>query len=408
MAAPATSRLNLTDRAKRYRAQNAVTGPRKCVLCGSTSDLGVMHLDGNESHGEPANLAWGCRSCNQKLAAAFKAIGAGRLTNQYNPSQGVPTFEQYMWAVSNHTRGAKDEAGAVIHATPKHKRIEYASRIWALRRERGTDSSLPDWARNPAAEYAVIETPRGGKAKEITRYADRGQAEKHARELQLHFSTTGTRWTVKKVKANPAKFDRCVKEVKAKGGKGKNAYAICTAAGTRGKGRKNPAAASAEVFEDFHGYPPSEVVTVTKQVHRHAHLASLGLLISLDVWGVDGRGHKIEGFDGALLCSNEDRNQLFIEGGDQSVNLRDFGIKSEHELETLGTVVEIAYQTNKTHLGDEGGHAVYVHKFRTTNDGGKHVTVRMTREPDLVYDVRNQQLLFSGGSYTILREGIDK
>lgn len=208
----------------------------------------------------------------------------------------------------------------------------------------------------------------------------------------------------------PAKFDRCVKQVKKRGG-AKNAYAVCTAAGTRNKakrGKRNPASASAEVFEDFHGYPPSEVVKVTKEIHRHAHLASLGTLISLDVWGVDGRGHKITGFKKALLCSNEDRNQLFIEGGDQSVNLKDFGIKTAHEMETLGTITEIAYQTNKTHLGKEGGEAVYVHKFRTTNEDGKHVTVRMSREPDLVYDVRNEQLLFSGGSYTILREGIDK
>ena len=41
-----TVRQNLTDRAKRYRAQKNVTGPRRCVLCGSTEDLGVMHLDG--------------------------------------------------------------------------------------------------------------------------------------------------------------------------------------------------------------------------------------------------------------------------------------------------------------------------------------------------------------------------
>jgi hypothetical protein len=126
------------------------------------------------------------------------------------------------------------------------------------------------------------------------------------------------------------------------------------------------------------------------------------------VHGVDGRRHTIKGFKKALLCSNEARNQLFIEGGDQSINLGDFGIKHPHETETLGRVHEIAYQTNKTHLGKEGGEAVYVHKFRTTNEDGKHVTVRMTREPDLVYDVVNEQLLFSGGSYEILREGINK
>jgi hypothetical protein len=128
----------VTDRAKRYRAQKNVTGPKKCVLCGSRSDLGVMHLDGNEAHGEAANLAWGCRSCNQLLSHGFKRAGAGKRTAQYNPSSGVPSFEQYAWAVSNHSRGAHDEGGVVIHATPKHKRIEYASRIAGIKAERGT------------------------------------------------------------------------------------------------------------------------------------------------------------------------------------------------------------------------------------------------------------------------------
>jgi hypothetical protein len=127
---------NITDRARRYRAQKQVSGPRRCAICGSTQDLGVMHLDGNESHGERKNLAWGCRSCNQKLSAAFKRIGAGRRTKQYNPSQGVPTFAQYAWAVSNHSRGSIDEGGAIIHATPKHKRIEYAKRIADIKRGR--------------------------------------------------------------------------------------------------------------------------------------------------------------------------------------------------------------------------------------------------------------------------------
>ena len=133
-----TVQRNLTDRAKRYRAQHVVTGPKRCVLCHSTRDLGVMHLDGNESHGEAKNLAWGCRSCNQKLSHGFKRAGAGKRTAQYNPSSGVPSFEQYAWAVSNHSRGAHDEGGAVIHATPKHKRIEYASRIAGIKAERGT------------------------------------------------------------------------------------------------------------------------------------------------------------------------------------------------------------------------------------------------------------------------------
>ena len=144
---------DVTDRAKRYRAQHVVTGPKRCVLCGSRSDLGVMHLDGFESHGEAKNLAWGCRSCNQILSHGFKRAGAGKRTRQYNPSQGVPTFEQYAWAVSQgaggshhgpyigggkFAPGAHDAAGAVIHATPKAKRIEYGRRIAGLKSEHGT------------------------------------------------------------------------------------------------------------------------------------------------------------------------------------------------------------------------------------------------------------------------------
>lgn len=306
----------ITDRAKRYRAQKNVTGPKKCAICGKGGKLDVMHLTGNESHGEKENLAYGCRSCNAALGAAFKKVGAGRPTNQYNPTKkGIPTFEQYMWAVSNHSRGAHDAGGAVIHATPKHKRVEYARRIL-------------------------------GKARQTKR----------------------------------SKFDD----------------------------RWNPAGESAEVFEDFHGFKPSEVVTVSKRVHHHEHLAALGTLTLLEVRGIDGEDHAVTGFKKALLCTNEDCNQLFIEGGDQQMKLSDFGIRQQHEIETLGRVTNIGYQTNKTHLGDEGGEAVYVHRFRATNKAGKHVIVKMTREPDLIYDVRNEQLLFSGGSYEILREGINK
>ena len=126
----------ITDRAKRYRAQKAVRGPKRCVLCGARGRLDVMHLDGNESNGEPRNVAYGCRSCNSKLGHAFKRIGAGVRTRQYNPSSGVPTFAQYVWAVTQHSRGAHDEGEAIIHSTPRSKRIEYALRIADLKRSR--------------------------------------------------------------------------------------------------------------------------------------------------------------------------------------------------------------------------------------------------------------------------------
>ena len=172
--------------------------------------------------------------------------------------------------------------------------------------------------------------------------------------------------------------------------------------------KRNPAAAAVEAYKNFHGHEPEETVTIKKRVHSHDNLAGAGLLKQLVVNGIDGRVHVIRGFKGALLAFSEDGNQLFIEGGDQSINLSDFGIKSPHEIETLGTVKHIDYFTRKDHLGDEGGEAVYTHQFTTTNERGKHVRVRIARYPDLIYRVRDQQLEFSGGSYEIRAEGIDK
>jgi hypothetical protein len=203
---------------------------------------------------------------------------------------------------------------------------------------------------------------------------------------------------------NPAKWERCVKEVQKRGGA--NAYAVCS--GLRKK-KKNPAAEAIQGYEDFHGKPPDEFVTVSRQVHFHKHLSGAGKLKKLVVLPVNGKQRvMLTGFGGALLAFNEARSQLFIEGGDQTVDLAVFGIDEPHELETLGQVKAIEYFTTKDHLGDEGGTATYVHKFRTTNEDGKHVTIRIARYPDLIYRVLDKQLEFSGGSYTILPEGIDR
>lgn len=172
----------------------------------------------------------------------------------------------------------------------------------------------------------------------------------------------------------------------------------------------NPALAAIEGYEAFHGREPEEMVTVSRTVHFHKHLSGAGKLKRLVILPVKGRRKVVlSGFGGALLAFNEARSQLFIEGGDQSVDVTVFGInETPHELETLGQVKTIEYFTTKDHLGDEGGTATYVHKFRTTNENGQHVTIRIARYPDLIYRTLDQQLEFSGGSYTILPEGINR
>ncbi len=429
----------ITDRAKRYRAQNAVTGPKVCVICGKKPKrIDVMHLTGNEDHGEQANLAYGCRSCNQKLAAAFKTLGLGRPTNQYNPSKGVPTFQQYSWAVANQRHsGDMGEHGAVIHATPKKVRTDYAKRILReagmKRRAAHEERWNPSYEVGPIFGQAVRTAGSWDDAVDQAQYmADEYLIPYHAWSVKSmdptergeHRQHTTLYPTMKKRKRNPAaaheeRWNPSGKSDAYEAGRGalragaarhgtvnlspsiqqredwRHAWADFMRGWNAEKRVKgNPASASAEVYEEFHGHAPVEVVTVTKKVHVHEHLAAAGTLRKLVVIGIDNREHTIRNFGGALLAFNEAKKQLFIEGGDQSLNLEDYGIRSPHEMETLGKIKKIDYHADK-------------HQFRTTNEDGRHVVVKVSRYPDLIYDVPNQQMLFSGGSYTIRAEGID-
>lgn len=232
---------------------------------------------------------------------------------------------------------------------------------------------------------------------------------------------------------NPAKFDRCVKAVKKKGG-AVSPHVVCTAAGTRNKAprkknlvplftaagefvgnvqsakaaktflqtgklklnkRRNPATEAAQAYQGFHGRPSEETVTVERKIHYHGHLFALGDLEALVVESRTGYRITLSKFKGAILAGNEKRSQLFVEGGDQAVDLKQFGISSPHEMETLGNVLRVDYFTTKDHLGSDGGTAIYQHKFKKPY-------------PQLIYDVVNKQLIFSGGKYIVPDEGIDK
>lgn len=97
----------------------------------------IDHIDGDESNGSPENLRWLCKSCNTRLGLAMAREGRGQRTRQYNP--GASTLAQYTQAVLEHTRGAHDAGGKIIHDTPKDKREEFAAEIWRRRRAHGTD-----------------------------------------------------------------------------------------------------------------------------------------------------------------------------------------------------------------------------------------------------------------------------
>ena len=204
-----------------------------------------------------------------------------------------------------------------------------------------------------------------------------------------------------RAKSNPkgrTKFDRCVKAVK-RSGSAADPRAVCGAARKKRKNsakRKNSVPAAQDRYERFHGHPSKELIEVKEKLHYHSALSALGDLKKLVIQPEKGPRVVIKNFKGAFLAQNEAATQLYIVGGDQAVDLADFGIrKPVHEKEVLGRCLRVYYFTTKDHLmPQDGGTAVYNHAF------GRN-------KPTIVYDTVNHLLEFAGGGYTIPDEGID-
>jgi hypothetical protein len=80
----------ISDRAKRYRAnseENRPPGPKVCGFCGARRNVIVGHLNGVEDDGGPDNLMWTCKRCNAQQAALFKRLGLGKRIRQMNPAR---------------------------------------------------------------------------------------------------------------------------------------------------------------------------------------------------------------------------------------------------------------------------------------------------------------------------------
>lgn len=203
----------------------------------------------------------------------------------------------------------------------------------------------------------------------------------------------------------------------AKSNRGK--HAVCKASNGRGKverflvrlntgTRRNPENTAVERYEYFHGRQPDVDTDIKTTIKTHEVLSGIGKLKSLTILAINGnRQVEVSNFKGALLAQDEKGKQLYIVGGDQGVNLKDFGITQAHELEILGALKAVVYFTTKDHLTPEtGGTANYDHKFG--NGARKYEFGKKgTRFPLVGYDVRNKLLSIQGGSYELPAEGID-
>lgn len=176
----------------------------------------------------------------------------------------------------------------------------------------------------------------------------------------------------------------------------------------RKRGVRNPANPlddAAEMYETFHGTPSTEVIEVEEDFHYHSNLAVLGTATELIV-KVRRRGNMKISFDGhTKLCSNEEGTQLYLIDGDQSLNLRDIGIKRSRkgphgdvtdvkDKILVGEIIELTYRTKKSF--DNFKLTDYYHGL------GEDSGVR----PSLVYDVLNKHLEIVGGQYKVHDVGI--
>lgn len=162
--------------------------------------------------------------------------------------------------------------------------------------------------------------------------------------------------------------------------------------------RANPESDAARVYEDFHGRPAGETLEIIEEKLEHEWLTQLGLLVELKVAAVT-KVNAIIAFDkdAPNLCCSEDCRQLYIEGGDQALDLAVLKLDGDKWLKdsmVIGVLYELTYQTKKG-----------FHKFKLT-EYFHRLGEETGDKPTLLYDPNNKKLSVSGGAYEIRDVGI--
>jgi hypothetical protein len=168
----------------------------------------------------------------------------------------------------------------------------------------------------------------------------------------------------------------------------------------RGRGRRNPdeLAEGAELYAEFHGKSPRELLEIEESAVSRQEFVSLGDLVELRMELPD-RGILKFTFaesDGVKLASSPNGKQLYFIGGDQNIlpGLEEHGIDTSKDLLDLGDAVFVSYdaqkwQTNfddtiwEHHLGEESG-----------------------QFPRAFFDKFKCRIFLAGGNYRIEKPGI--
>jgi hypothetical protein len=162
--------------------------------------------------------------------------------------------------------------------------------------------------------------------------------------------------------------------------------------------KRNPESSAATLVEGFTGAPAEHVTTVETEVHEHEYLATLGTLVELKVATLSGLDATIRfNKDAPYLAASEDGRQLYVEGGDQEVSLRDLKMDSPKFIKdsmVLGVLTSLVYQARKKF--DNFELSDYVHKLGEESG----------YQPLLLYSPRSKLLSITGGVYRAESPGL--
>lgn len=159
--------------------------------------------------------------------------------------------------------------------------------------------------------------------------------------------------------------------------------------------RNSELEAAAALAEGFHGRPARKVREVKELTRERVDLADLGPLVEIAFAFDNGKIGEIN-FNKVRLAASADGGQLYIVGGDQSLDLEAMGLDKWMPKDHLriGHVVSLTYHGSKRFHKFEPSQ--YEHEMG--EEGGSL--------PTLGYDTLNRRLYLLGGSYRVEGEWI--
>lgn len=169
------------------------------------------------------------------------------------------------------------------------------------------------------------------------------------------------------------------------------------------KNRKRNQSAAAQLYKDFHGRAPSEVLVMQEALLKAGDYTVLGDMGSLWLEAVKGEpSHwpvpdiEFEPSDRVKLATDAPGKQLYLVGGNQTLPLsylEKHGVSTDRRFISLGEVFGISYRTAKTF--DGFNKMEYAHEF------GENTGER----PFAYYDSELKRIVLVGGGYSIA--GVD-